>query len=70
MCKTNHFFTIFEVEAMFLLAEQMVIIYFNKEEKGLYINNIERMDLVGIAEYAKKTNRKKVNSESMCSIYI
>ena len=42
-------------------------IYFDKEEKGLYINNIERMDPVGTIKYAKKADREQVNPESVRS---
>lgn len=55
---------------MLPLAEQMKKIYFNKEEEYSYINNIEKMDPFGTAEYAKKADREKINSENMCSINI
>lgn len=42
-------------------------IYFNKVEKCLYINNVENLDLVNIAEYAKKANKENMNSENVCS---
>lgn len=45
-------------------------IYSNKEEKGLYINNIKRIDLVDTTEYAKKANKEKIHLESVCSTYI
>ena len=53
---------------MLPLAEQIEGIYFNKEEESLYINNVERMDPVGTAEYAKKADGEQVNPESVCSI--
>lgn len=44
-------------------------IYFNKKKKSPYINNIEKMDLFGITEYAKKANRKKMNLKSIYNTY-
>ena len=64
-CKTNDFLIIPETEAMLLLAKQIEGIYYDKEEEGLYTNNIETIDPVGIAEYAKKVDGEQVNPESV-----
>ena len=42
-------------------------IYSNKEEKGLYINNVKKIDPVGTAKYMEKANREQVNPWSVCS---
>lgn len=52
------------------MVEQIEEIYSNKEEKSLYINNIEKIDLVDIVKYVKKTNRKKMDFKNMCSTCI
>ena len=51
-CGTNDFITIPEAEATLPLVEQTEGIYSDKEEKGPYINNVEKMDPVSTAEYA------------------
>ena len=58
---------ILEVKVTLPLAKQMERFYSDKKEKGLYTNNVKRMDLVDIAEYAEKANKKQVNPESMCN---
>ena len=63
--RKNGFLTIPKIEATLLLAKQMEGIYSDKEEKGLYTNNIERMDPVGTAEYTKKADGEQVNPESV-----
>ena len=45
-------------------------IYSNKKDEGLYTNNVERMDLVGIAKYVEKANREQMNFESICNTCI
>ena len=67
-CRRNNFFIIPEVEATYSLAEQIEEIYFNKEKKSLYTNNVERIDLFGITEFGNKAMRNQVNLEDMCSI--
>ncbi len=42
-------------------------IYSHKEEKGLYTNDVEKMDPVGTAEYAEKAYGEQVNSDSVRS---
>lgn len=37
-------------------------IYFNKEEKGLYTNNDKKIDPFNTAEYAKKSQWRKIKS--------
>ena len=64
-CGINDFLTISEVEATLPLAEQIEVIYSNKEEEGPYINNVKRMNPVGTAEYAEKADGKQINPESM-----
>ena len=44
--------------------------YPNKEEEGIYINNVERMDPVDIIKYVEKANREQMNLKSMRSTYI
>ena len=67
---TNDFLTILEAEATLLLAEQMERIYSHKKEEGLYTYNVEKMDPVGIAEYAEKADGEQVNPESVRSTCI
>lgn len=52
---------------MLPLAEQIKGIYFNKEEKGLYTNNVERIDPISIAKYMEKANKDYVIPESVCN---
>ena len=40
-------------------------IYSNKEEKGPYTNNVEKIDPVGTAEYTEKADGEQVNPESV-----
>lgn len=42
------------------MIKQIEETYFKKEEKSLYINISEKINLVGIVKYAKKANRKKL----------
>ena len=49
------------------MAEQIEEIYSNKEEEGLYTNNVEKINLVGTAEYVVKVDRKQLNSDSVHS---
>ncbi len=64
---TNDFFTIPEAEATLPLTESMGEIYSYKEEEGLYTNNVEKMDPVGTAKYAEKTDKEQVNPENVRS---
>ena len=54
--KTNDFLIIPKAEVILLCAEQMERIYFDKKKEGPDINNIEKMDPVGTAEYTKKAD--------------
>lgn len=54
---------------MLLMAEQMEEIYFNKEKKDLYRNNIEKIDPVCTAEFVKKANREQMNPKNVRSTY-
>ena len=65
--RINNFFMIPEAEATLPLAEQMEGIYSDKEEKGPYINNVEKMDPVGTAEYVEKADEEQVNTNGVRS---
>lgn len=43
---------------MLSLAKQIEKIFFNKEEEGLYTNNIEKIDPVSTVEYAEKVDKE------------
>ena len=68
--KTNNFFIILEAKTTLPLAEQMERIYFDKKEIGPYINHVESIDLVNIAEYVEKADKEQVNPNSMRSTCI
>lgn len=44
-------------------------IYFYKKKNYSYINNVGKINLVGIAEYVE-TDRKQMKTKIICSIYI
>lgn len=53
------FLIIPKVEATFSLVKQIEEIYFYKEEKGPYTNNVERIDPVSTTKYVKKLMKNK-----------
>lgn len=68
--RIKSFLIIFKVLVTFLSVKQIEKIHFYKEDKSLYINNIDKKNLVNIAEYAKNANRKQINLESIRNICI
>lgn len=55
---------------MLLFAKQIERIYFHSEVKDLYINKVEKIDLVSIAEYVEKIDGKQRITENMYKICI
>lgn len=51
LTKNHDFFTIWKVKAIFLLAKQILKIYFYKDKDSLYINNVKLINLTNIIEY-------------------
>ena len=54
----KNFLTISKAEATLLFTEQMEGIYSYKEDKSLYINNVEKIDPINTIKYAEKTDGK------------